>query len=894
MNSFEIAFTNPWLLLLMIPAAVIIIFAFIKGSTKKKGIKKILPLIIHLVVAALLTLIISGIFFVSRGDTQSVVLLLDMSDSAENVRSEIINYANDFIDETDSETDTEVMIFAGNAISKVDLNNNKRHVSENDVSDRKVISYATDIESALKAAFSDLPADTNKRIILISDGRETQGDADSYASSLAKLSVRLDTVYVGTSYLSNPEIQISGFEVTDSAYEGEELNAAVTLQSNLQQDVTVVLYDNEVQIASTELTVGNGSKNTNFKITAAGEGQHSLMVEVEPASDTLDENNRMYGSLTVYEKPDVLLVSSDTEKTEVLEAIIGEENNVTLISAGSVPLTLAELCKYDEVFLSNVNASDLPEEFGNILNTYVYELGGSLVMSGGSNTYMYGNMQDTIYEEMLPVTLALTESVDGESVALMLVLDCSMSMSMSNLYLSLAKQGAIQCLNAVSTSDSIGVVSFNSDAYLDSPLIKATEVNKDSLTRIISGLETSQGTYYSAALNVACSQLANAENDKKHVIFLSDGNPNSDNTYNEWVTYMHDIGITVSTIALGYDSTILEEMAELGGGRYYAVTTVDDLPDIMLSEAEQATVSSYIQGTFTPVIVTGSTLTEGLGTDLPSLDAYLGTMLKKNAECLLATDTGNPIFSRWQYGLGTVGSFASDLEGEWSESFIESETGKALVNRMIESTLPETHNKSSIRMSLTNDGLETELDVTLPEQAEEMSVQAVIATASSENMDIEQTGKWKKNNATGYYTCEYSLRDAGEGLYTTKLSTPSEGLYAVNIVYRDENGDVVDSLEKYFSVSYTEEYDAFSMDGSALMASLSNHSDGLFLTALADESDDERSRNVQDLKNIEMDVVESIKNPLVPLAIAICILMLADIAIRLIRKKDLKRFFLRQ
>ena len=110
---------------------------------------------------------------------------------------------------------------------------------------------------------------------------------------------------------------------------------------------------------------------------------------------------------------------------------------------------------------------------------------------------------------------------------------------------------------------------------------------------------------------------------------------------------------------------ILSELAVYGNGRYYAVETVKDLPNIMLSEAEQATVNSMLVGNFVPQINTAGKLTEGLeGKPLPSLGGYLGVTLKEPAEALLISEAENPVYAVWNYKLGTVASFMSDLEGE--------------------------------------------------------------------------------------------------------------------------------------------------------------------------------------------------------------------------------------
>ena len=46
---------------------------------------------------------------------------------------------------------------------------------------------------------------------------------------------------------------------------------------------------------------------------------------------------------------------------------------------------------------------------------------------------------------------------------------------------------------------------------------------------------------------------------------------------------------------------------------------------------------------------------------------------------MITTEDGNPIYAVWQYGIGTVSSFMSDLEGEWSADWLTDELGRILI-----------------------------------------------------------------------------------------------------------------------------------------------------------------------------------------------------------------------
>lgn len=558
-----------------------------------------------------------------------------------------------------------------------------------------------------------------------------------------------------------------------------------------------------------------------------------------------------------------------TDAMDVLEESLVTDTVLVLTLSETITAALEasgveasdELYNYDEVVLSNVTYSDLPGGYDTLLETYVSVYGRSLLAVGGSETYMYGNMEGTALEEMFPVTFSLSESAEGNSVALMLVLDCSSSMSGQSTYLSVAKQGAIKCVEAMSDNDYVGVISFNRSAYLKSELLQTDETNKDKLTRIISGLGTSQGTYYTEAIEMAHEQLLKSDAAVKHIIFLSDGQP-SDYGYYDAVEEAAADGITVSTIGLGYSSDILESMAESAGGRYYYVRSASDLPNIMLSETEQVTVSSLITGEFLPVVNTESELTDALGGEpLPMLYGYLGTTVKEEATAYITTEEGHPLYASWTYGLGTVACFTSDLYGEWSSLWLSEETGKSVIANMVKTTVDDIHHDSSFTADVSVRGKTTDVVVT--------------TSGSDTNHVLSLTAASKYGEKT------YILTQTDPGIYEAKISTAYAGVYELMITETDGTDTVVDYLETAVAVSYSAEYDAFAESGEPLLSTLCSYSDGEIFSDL------------NELAEINVSSIRLLINPMVLFAVVSMVLLLVDIAIRKLRWKDIRGYLVR-
>ena len=854
MNSIEFSFENPWYLLLVIPCFALILLPFFRLPEKRRrSFRKIAPVVLHLIIVTLLVLILAGFTILSSSMEQAVMLVVDFSDSTASVREEIEYRAGELLELLDENSAAGVVAFGQDRVYVASLD------AENQLVLSMVETDATDIGAAMEFAASRLPSDRAGRLILLSDGKQTDGDAYATAQYLATKGIRVDAVYFDTTQITTEEVQIGSFLAQDGAYVGDTVSFAVEVRSNIETDVTLTLYDGTKQVDTVTQSIRDGSGVVELSCVAEEAGTHEYRVVLTTEKDTIAENNESYACVRVAGQSTVLVIADTIGNAEVLAELLSEANTVTTATARNAPNSIIELCDYDEVILSNVDYDQLPAGYGELLETYVGVFGRSLLVVGGENTMMYGSMRDTVLEEMLPVTLRLQEDSEGKTVALMLVLDCSSSMSQNSTYLSVAKQGAIKCVEAMSANDYVGIVSFNSTARLDSTLIEANDDNKDSLTRIISGLNTNRGTYYTEALEMAHEELLKSDAEIRHIMFLSDGQPN-DQGYTEAVRAAAADGITVSTIGLGYSSDILEALAEQGSGRYYYVSKATDLPDIMLSETEQVTVSSLITGEFTPVVAQESTVTESAaGGTLPVVYGYLGTTIKEEATACITTAEGHPIYAAWDYGLGTVACFTSDLSGNWSSAWMTDPVGTAVTLAMVSTTVDDVHHDSSMTAEFAVRGQTT--DVT-------------VATAGTTEDTLTLTA------VSGEGSRSYVLTRLESGVYTASIETEEPGVYGLMITQTNEAGEIVDHLETAVAVGYSGEYDAFAESGEPL------------LEALCGEAGGNLYADMEQLAQVQVRSIDSVFDPLVLFAAVSAALLLVDIAIRKLRWKDVRNLLM--
>lgn len=855
MSSIEISFENPWYLLLILPVLAIVIFPFFMLPKKRRyTVKRIVPVVLHALLSTALIFVLAGFSVINHTNEQAVMLLLDLSQSTQTVQDAMQSHANELLSKIDETTPVGVVAFGKGQVYSVRLDDHDRTLSLQSPG-----ADATDLEQALEYTASLAPKDKALRIVLFTDGKQTDGNAENMAYNLANQGVRLDAVYYDTTNLPTKEVQIGSFSAPEGIYVGNEAVLTAEIKSNTACKAVLKLYENEILLTTKDVDVTSAGNVIEFTVQPQSTGVHTYHLVLEVSEDTIAQNNEAYVCLPVAGEATVLIIADTEENAQALEQVLKAENAVTSVSAYQAPKTLVELCKYDAVVLSNVEYYDLPRGYDKILDAYVGSYGRTLLAVGGRDTFMYGDMEGTALVDMLPVSLTLEESTEGKSVALMLVLDCSSSMDGDRFVI--AKQGAIRCLDAMTDNDYVGIVSFSKTANLDSSLLRADTDNKESLTRVISGLELGRGTYYTEALTLAGDELAKSDADIKHILFLSDGQP-SDSGYYAVVSNAYEQGITVSTIGLGYSSYILSGIAQYGNGRYYYVKSADELPNIMLSETEQAKVSSLIVGDIVPIIKEQSALTESIGsTQLAPLGGYLGTTLKENATAYITTDRGHPIYAAWEYGFGKVACFTSDLNGSWSDRWLSDSVGKAVTLGMIKTTIASAHHESSLIPQITLYGKTAKIAVLTASGSE---TNAVAVTVSKDGK--EQT---------------YKMNMVYPGRYEASVPLEGNGAYALHITEKGEFNILVDELYTSMAVSYSLEYDAFMQGSKQFLYNLCEYSDG----TVFDDMDK--------LAKVKMPSIQTVYDPIVPLSILLAVLILSDIAVRKIRWKDLKAYYMK-
>jgi hypothetical protein len=182
-----------------------------------------------------------------------------------------------------------------------------------------------------------------------------------------------------------------------------------------------------------------------------------------------------------------------------------------------------------------------------------------------------------------------TSNIDG-----VLIIDSSGSMRQNDPN-DFRKEAAKIFVDTARNDDQIAIVDFDGSAKVNWLLQPLTE-NRSEIKSAIDLVDSFGGTNISLAMQVAHHQLASSTQPfKKAAVLLTDGV----GTYNNEAQLYQDKGWPVYTVGLGYNTnpTLLEQIANQTGGKYFALTDPNQLKNVYFEIATQISGGSSLLST---------------------------------------------------------------------------------------------------------------------------------------------------------------------------------------------------------------------------------------------------------------------------------------------------------
>jgi Mg-chelatase subunit ChlD len=536
----------------------------------------------------------------------------------------------------------------------------------------------TNIAAALRLAAALVPEDASGRFVLISDGNENLESYAGEAELLRASGIEVHTRATGTSterQNARGEVAIRDLEVPEKLAEGEAFDLRVTIDTSRDADATLRVYRNDSVVSERRVQVSGSGENV-FVLPQRVEqkGFYSFRAEVEAIeSDVFVQNNSREGFAIVEGRPKMLYLYGDERPSSGILRVLADGNFAADIQpVSAAPTSLAGFQNYDLVVFDNVAASALTTSQMKMVQSYVRDLGGGFLMIGGEHSFGPGGYYKTPIEETLPVSLDVRQKKHLPSLALALVID--KSGSMAGVKMQLTQEAASATVEFLSDRDSVGVIAFDNQTY---PVVNITKVeDKRSIIRQIESIQAAGGTTMYPGLRMALQSLQSSDAQIKHIIVLSDGR-SEDGDYRGIARSIRDAGVTLTAVAVGDDADLpmMTMLAEIGGGRFYAVDRPENLPRIFTREAALASRSTIIEEPFSPRLVRPAQATNGIDwAAAPQLGGYVGTAerdsLSSPAITSLISDKDDPVYAVWQYGLGRSAAFTSDAKPRWAAGWM--------------------------------------------------------------------------------------------------------------------------------------------------------------------------------------------------------------------------------
>jgi len=665
------AFTQPVLLLLL---AILPYFVYLGRPVSRYGRGRAwAALILRCLIVTLVVLSLAGAQSVHGGDELVVVFLVDVSDSVSEVEQErALAFVEESLAEMGPDDRAALVLFGADALVERPM------MGTGELGQVASIprTHQTDLEGAIRLGMALFPAGSARRLVILSDGRPTLGQAEQAVRLARAQGVQVEVVQLGLLGLEGGEAWLDELAAPDRLHQGEEFTLSVTARATTGMEAVLTILAGERVVAQERVRLNPGANTFAIPLTADEPGFASFRAYITPATDTCPQNNALSAFTMVEGPPRILVAAADAAESDLVQAALRAAGLLVEESTpGALPSDPASLAEYGAVVLVDTPAQSLSLRALSALQSYVRDLGGGLVAVGGPHAYGVGGWYDTPLEETLPVEMTIHDQERFPPMSIVIVIDKSGSMSVQESgvqKIRLAGEAAARVAELINDLDEITVIAFDdrpADVIGPLPGSQRDEVI-DQVIRLQAG---GGGIYVRESLQEALRYLTDSDRTIRHVILLADG---SDSEHQEGVRELVERemvaeNITLSTVAIGEgrDLRFLEEIAGLGNGRYHFTNQAANLPVIFAEETQLAMRSYIVEEPFYPRQTSTSPILTGIES-VPQLAGYVATTPKPAARVILSTHQDDPLLAAWQYGLGRSVAWTSDATGRWARAWV--------------------------------------------------------------------------------------------------------------------------------------------------------------------------------------------------------------------------------
>lgn len=631
-----------------------------------------------------LVCLVAGIIRISHthiSQQVNVVFLLDMSHSVvAAARQQGLDFLRAVLQQQRPEQGVGLVVFGTDAVLEHSVSPQPPPLEVTS----QVEGAATNIARAIQVGIASFPSTGARRLVLLSDGNENVGSAAEAALLARSLGVQLFALPLGRT-TQEPEVRVDKLVAPAQVKAGMPYRVEAIVSSTVATSASLELFREGLLIHQREVDLQPGKNRYPLPQYADTEGVQRYELVVNSPQDTLPDNNRWQAFTEIVGKPKILLVYDPPERSTALVAALQQQGiDVQTRSWHDLPQALSAYLEYTALILDNVPSFGISVSQMEILERYVRDMGGGLVMLGGEKSFGAGGYYRTPLEKMLPVDMDIPTKMNLPSLCLVMVIDRSDSMGGSisgaqptqrfeerTTKLEVAKIAAFSAMKLLNPFDQVGLLAFNADWEWTVPLTEAGK--REHIAGKLATLSHAGGTDLYKALHEGLRALQEVRAVKKHLIALSDGlTPNMD--FEALMRAANEHNITLTTVALGKDAdrTLMDAIAHWGHGRSYYTDEALFIPRIFTAETILVSRGLIEEQPFHALLQTEHELLRGLQmAQAPALHGYIVTYGKPAAEVLLATPKNDPLLAVQRYGLGRTAAFTADLQARWGKEWLQ-------------------------------------------------------------------------------------------------------------------------------------------------------------------------------------------------------------------------------
>jgi Ca-activated chloride channel homolog len=618
--------------------------------------------------AALVVLSLSGLQVKAGERPFSIMFVIDRSDSMTSRASDIVGQLASLVSGMVGYDRAGLVVFGSDALLERELH---APFSVATLS-TETSGSGTNLEEALHLARTTLPRDGSGRVVVVSDGHQTIGDATKEAAFAAADGIAIDVVIPRVE--ATQPLGVIAVAAPATARANEPIPLVVAVEGDAMSEGNLTVERDGITLVQQRVTIGASRRaSVTLSDRAADPGVYVYRARITPVAGssafTIEDHRDVGAVVSVGGESRILYVSDGAASVDRVLSASGFR--LERLALAALPRRAADYARYDGIVLEDIAPHAMAAAQATAIASYVRELGGGLTVLGSARSLEAGLGGDTPLGAVVPVDFRPRSGQRTPSLGLAVVFDKSGSMDDrvgGVRRIEVARQAVQAVVGAVAATDAVGVIAFDAEPTVVVPLQPGHQAH-DLATRL-AAIQPGGATAMGPAIELARDWLTTASAAslaRRHILLVSDGKTSPDDAA-RMRRAVAGGAVEVSVVALGtdIDRALLSDLATSTGGRAYFPADIRELPTLAAREASRVAGGRTIDASFVPKVAAHPILA-GLETrSLPSLGGYVVGALKPLAAPVLTSHLDDPILATGRAGLGKVAVYTADLRTKWS------------------------------------------------------------------------------------------------------------------------------------------------------------------------------------------------------------------------------------